>query len=108
LSVTGWQLTFMRSAKNAEFSVPQVWVDQAISYVARLWDPRSGVFSYKIKDGIGMEATRGTAGAGILCLSMAGQHQTPMAIAAGDWLLMHRFNRIHDSRFKGTRFFYGA
>src|SRR6185436_14422115 len=30
LSVTAWHLMFLRSAKNAEFDVPQAWVDEAI------------------------------------------------------------------------------
>jgi len=42
LSVTSWHLMFLRSAKNAEFDVPQADVDEAIAYVRRLWNvPRS-------------------------------------------------------------------
>jgi hypothetical protein len=48
-------------------------------------------------------------GAGILCLSMAGQHQTPMARAAGDWLLRHPFKVFGDLiPGQDDRFFYGA
>ncbi len=46
--------------------------------------------------------------AGILCLSMAGQHQTPMALAAGDWLLAHRVRGFGDLASPGDRFFYGT
>ena len=91
LSVTGWQLMFLRSARNAEFDVPQGSVDEAIAYVRRLWEPSSGAFNYQLSDDIqaGPRISRGMTGAGILCLSMAGQHQTPMARGAGDWLLAH-------------------
>ena len=112
LSVTCWHLMFFRSAKNAEFDVPQADVDEAIAYVRRLWNPGSGAFSY---DSRALEAnsnraadhSRGMVGAGILCLSMAGQHQTPMALAAGDWLLAHRYKRFGDLASTSDRFFYG-
>ena len=113
LSVTCWHLMFLRSAKNAEFDVPQADVDEAIAYVRRLWNPGSGAFSYHTA---GFEAnlsvpakhSRGMVGAGILSLSMAGQHQTPMARSAGDWLLAHRFKGFGDLASTSDRFFYGA
>src|SRR5439155_18077437 len=64
LSVTAWQLMFLRSARNAEFNVPQGYVDEAIGYVRRLWDPSSGGFYYKFAGGRGFGASRGMAGAG--------------------------------------------
>jgi hypothetical protein len=114
LSVTGWYLMFLRSAKNAEFDVPQAYMDEAIAYVRRLWDPVSGVFNYEIQGGVGVRSTRGMVGAGILCLSMAGQHQTPMARAAGDWLVAHPFTAagesggVSNSDLVRERFFYSA
>ena len=47
-------------------------------------------------------------GAGILSLSLGGQHQTPMALAAGDWLLKHPYRRFGDLVSSRDRFFYGA
>jgi hypothetical protein len=108
LSVTGWQLMFFRSAKNAEFEVPQAYMDEAIEYVRRLWDPGSGVFNYELQGGVGVRPTRGMVGAGILCLSMAGQHESLMARAAGDWLLAHPFRVVGESVLERDRFFYGA
>ena len=35
LSVTGWQLMFLRSARNAGFEVPQKSIDHAVKYVQR-------------------------------------------------------------------------
>jgi hypothetical protein len=110
LSVTGWHLMFLRSAKNAEFDVPQSWVDEAITYVRSLWDPATGAFKYELYEntGVGTRISRGMTGAGVLCLSMAGQHQTPMARAAGDWLVAHPFKAFGELVPARDRFFYGA
>jgi len=108
LSVTGWQLMFMRSAKNAEFDVPQVYADEAIAYVRRCWDEKSGLFYYKAQKGVGTKYSRGMVGAGILSLSLAGQHQTPMARAAGDWLLAHPYRRFGEMIGPSDQFFYST
>jgi hypothetical protein len=108
LSVTGWELMFLRSARNAEFDVPQAQMDEAIAYVRRLWDSSTGSFNYELYDAIGPRYSRGMTGAGILCLSMAGQHQTPIALAAGDWLLAHPFKTFGELPTVRDRFFYGA
>ena len=113
LSVTGWHLMFLRSAKNAEFDVPQDDVDEGIAFVRRMWNPTSGAFSYssdRLEAHSYMPAahSRGMVGAGILCLSLAGQHQTPMALAAGDWLLAHPYRGFGDLASTSDRFFYGA
>jgi len=108
LSVTGWQLMFMRSAKNAEFEVPQAYADEAIAYVRRCWDERSGIFYYTTRKGSGAKFSRGMVGAGILSLSLAGQHQTPMARAAGDWLLAHPYRRFGELIGPSDQFFYST
>ncbi len=113
LSVTGWHLMFLRSARNAEFDVPQADVDEAMAYVRRLWNPGSGAFSYDTENLESRSArkvahTRGMVGAGILCLSMSGQHQTPMARAAGDWLLAHPYQGFGHLASSSDRFFYGT
>jgi len=109
LSVTGWQLMFFRSAKNAEFALPEKSVNEAIEYVRRLWDPASAVFYYELFNGAGTRTTRGMTGAGILCLSMAGQHETTMARSAGDWLMAHPY-RFFGEVIPGSddRFFYST
>jgi len=88
--------------------VPQTYVEEAIAYVTRLWDPVRGVFNYEIQGGVGVRPTRGMVGAGILCLSMAGRHQSPMARTAGDWLLAHPFRVVGESVMGRERFFYSA
>jgi hypothetical protein len=108
LSVTAWQLMFLRSAKNAEFDVPEKYMDEGIAFVRRCWDPQTGMFNYSVGGTGGTEASRGTTGAGILSLSMAGQHNTPMARAAGDWLVAHPYGAFGESYGPWDKFYYST
>ncbi len=108
LSVTAWQLMFFRSAKNAEFNVPQEYMDRAIAYVRRCWDPNTGMFYYFATANGGYGASRSMTGAGILSLSMAGQHNTPMALAAGDWLVAHSYGSFGETYGPWDQFFYST
>jgi hypothetical protein len=108
LSITSWQLMFMRSAKNAQFNVPQNYVEEAMAYVHRCFDPQTGMFHYALSGGGGFAASRGMAGAGILSLSLAGQHQTSMAEAAGDWLLAHPYKKFGEVIGSYDKFFYST
>ena len=110
LSVTAWQLMFLRSARNAEFDVPQNYIDEALEYVHRCWNEKLGVFYYAI-DGTGpndIRTGRGMVAAGIVSLALAGQHQTPIELAAGEWLLGHPFRGFGDRIGIADRFFYTA
>jgi hypothetical protein len=110
LSVTAWQLMFLRSARNAEFDVPQNYIDEALEYVRRCWNEKQGVFYYAI-DGNGpndIRTGRGMVAAGIVSLALAGQHQTPMELAAGDWLAGHPLRGVGDRIGIADRFFYTA
>jgi hypothetical protein len=110
LSVTAWQLMFLRSARNAEFSVPQEYIDDGIGFVRRCWDERISMFHYQLEaDGSGGAGlSRGLVGAGILSLSLAGQHQTPIALAAGNWLLAHPYRRFGELVGDYDHFFFSA
>ncbi len=91
LSITSWQLQFLRSAKNAEFDVPQVPIDNAMAYVERCFDPARGTFVYCIVSG--RNTTPAMAGAGIISLSMGGRHNSEPAIRAGEWMARQRFDQ---------------
>lgn len=89
VSVTGWELMFLRSARNAGFDVPEESVNDAVAYIRRAFNKEVGTFEYIIND----EDTRsrGMAGAGILALAHSGLHDSLEAKRAGEWLLEQSF-----------------
>lgn len=93
LSITGWQLMFLRSARNAGFDVPKNAIDDAINYIRRTFDGKAGTFRYAMDPTDGR--TRGMAGAGILALAHAGFHNSTEAQRAGQWLLTHSFDQYN-------------
>jgi hypothetical protein len=95
LSITGWQLMFLRSARNAGFAVPQQRIDEAIAYIRRTFNNEAGTFGYTTGRGDG--GTRAMAGAGVLALAHAGFHNSPEAQRAGKWLLAHNFDDYNSS-----------
>jgi hypothetical protein len=94
LSVTGWELMFLRSARNAGFEVPTENVDDAVAFVRRSFDKRDGIFVYSLRR---PSRTRSMAGAGILALAHAGLHHSEEAQRAGDWLLAHGFDQYNST-----------
>jgi hypothetical protein len=107
LSVTSWQLMFCRSAKNAGFDVPAEWIDEAMAYVIRSFDHQQGIFLYALH-GSDRTYSRGMVAAGTLSLSLGGRHDTPMARAAGNWLLRHPIVNYMDTVGHLDRFHYSA
>ena len=115
LSVTGWQLMFLRSAKGAGFDIQEERIDQAVGYVRRCFQKGQGSFAYKLDKKTNNRTSRGMAGAGILALAHSGLHHTDEAQQAGDWILKSGFQdynapgrlvRDRKSR-EGDRYFYG-
>ena len=68
LSITGWQLMFLRSARNAGFNVPKQPIDDAVGYIRRCYSQQHDVFEYVTGDDD--DRSRAMAGAGILALAM--------------------------------------
>jgi hypothetical protein len=106
LSVTAWHLMFYRSAKNAGFDVPVNYVEEALQFVHRCYDPQSGGFRYSLYTG-GTYITRAMTGAGVLSLFLAGKYDADIEARSGQWLIDHRFSdfrplNTHD------RYFYSA
>jgi hypothetical protein len=95
LSVTGWYLMFLRSARNAGFNVPKQSIDDAVGYVRRVFQKNYGAFGYTV--GTGRSPSRGTAGAGILALGHAGYHNSFEAQRTGQWLLQYSFEVYNDN-----------
>lgn len=108
LSITSWQLMFLRSSRNAGFDVPSQYVDEAMAYVQRCFDGEKGVFLYALY-GENRRSSRAMTGAGILAMSLGGLHDTETAKRAGQWLLRHPFDRFNARVLsEHDRFFYGA
>ncbi len=93
LSLTGWSLMFLRSARNAGFDVPKTSIDDAVDYVRRTFDKREGAFGYTTERGYGY--SRAMAGAGILALAHAGYHNSIEAQTSAKWLLKHSFTNYN-------------
>ncbi len=93
LSLTGWNLMFLRSAKNAGFEVPQQPIDDAVAYIRRCYNSDYGVFEYEISPED--RRSRAMAGAGVLALAHAGFHNSDEARKSGNWILLHHFDRYN-------------
>ena len=107
LSVSAWQLMFLRAARNAEFNVPEQWVNEGMGFVHRTFDVGQRGFVYGLT-GKTRRCSRGTVGAGIVSLALAGEHQSETAKIAGDWILQNSFDRYNDFAFRDDRYHYGA
>ncbi len=93
LSLTGWYLMFLRSAKNAGFDVAQEPIDEAVGYIRRCFKPEYQSFNYTASNED--RRSRGASGAGVLALAHAGHHNSEEALRAGDWILQHNFDRYN-------------
>ncbi len=112
LSITGWMLMSLRSAKNAGFDVDQQAIQDAVEYVRACSVEKSSTFSYIA--GSDKFVTRAMAGAGVLALAHAGYHDSPEAQQAGNWLLREGFPLYNEGRRYGgerdirDRYHYGV
>ena len=102
LSLTSWHLMFLRSARNAGFAIPVEAVDEALAYVERLAQP-DGSFRYGL-DPADRHVTPAMVGAGVVSLSLAGRHHTPVAQASGKQILGYQLHR----KFGEYRYFYNV
>jgi hypothetical protein len=92
VSVTGWYVMFLRSAKNAGFDVPQKYVDEALDFVRRCYDPNKGAFHYSLVPPR-TYYTRGATGAGVLSLFLSGRDDPEIERGVGKWILENDFRR---------------
>jgi hypothetical protein len=93
LSLTGWELMFLRSARNAGFKVAKEPIDNAVAYVRRSFSKKYGTFTYNIAP-IDTRS-RAMAGAAILAMAHAGLHDAAEARLAGEWLLRQKFDQYN-------------
>jgi hypothetical protein len=95
ISVSSWQLMFYRSARNAEFDVPKEFIDDALGYIRRGFDPSQETYVYDFPGGAN-RATCGVAGGAIVSLALGGEHQSEAARHAADWVLQQPFDRYNN------------
>jgi len=94
MSVTGWALMFLRSARNAEFQVPKQYFDEGLDFVERCYIPDpsqhlKGVFCYRPVASSPEEApnlTLANTSSATLSLILGGRHDRPSVAASVRWL----------------------
>ena len=84
LSITGWQLMFLRSARNAGFDVPKERIDQAVSYVENCYlaNENRKVHGYLVGNSKAFVLGR-WPGRESLALAHAGKHELRSSVGIG-------------------------
>jgi len=98
-SCSGWALMALRSAKLNGASVPDSAINDAVAYLKRHQDGKSGGFGYSGTD----DHQKSLTGMGLLCLELSGKHGTPETIKAADFV-MKTFRDLPGDQFE----FYGT
>jgi hypothetical protein len=101
MSVTGWALMFLRSARNAEFNVPKQYFDEGLDFVERCYEKDStqhekGVFRYRPLESdpaANPQITLANTASSMLTLILGGRH-THEGIASGaEWFRSRDYPR---------------
>lgn len=96
LSVSVWQLMALRSAKNDGLPIPSEAIDQAVRYLEMSFtsplnadgQPRESPAGFSYTPGQNRPTFAMTA-AGLLAMQVCGRYDSPLALAAADWLLLN-------------------
>jgi hypothetical protein len=85
MSVTGWQVMALRAARNLGCDVPPESIEQAVDYIKRCQDDRTGGFRYRPSGVLTLACT----GISVLSLELGGkeQHHSQEALRGGAYLL---------------------
>lgn len=107
LSVTGWQLMALRSAKNDGFLVPDEAINDAVTYIKRAYNgsrPARAIdtFSYRIGDN---KSPFSITGVGILSLALCGEQDSAEVRGAAKWLAPIQASPTEKWFFYGTYYF---
>lgn len=82
-SCSGWALMALRSAKLNGAAVPDKAIADAVAYLYRHHNKKTGTFGYTGTDDHKITLT----GMGLLCLELCGEHGKPSTLKAGDFIL---------------------
>ena len=101
MSVTGWALMFLRSARNAEFNVPKQYFDEGLEFVQRCYEPdpaqqEKGVFRYRPLASSPSEAPRvslANTSSAMLTLVLGGRHDFEGVADGARWLRSRDYPR---------------
>ena len=98
MSCSGWALMSLRSARLNGAPVPKQAIKDAVQFVLAHHDAQQGSFGYQ--DGSNYAIT--LTGAGLLCLELCGQHDSPATKKAGRYLM-----NVYEQLPNQARCFYG-
>jgi hypothetical protein len=101
LSVTGWALMFLRSARNAEFNVPKQHFDEGLDFVQRCYEPdlaqhEKGVFRYRPLESAPNESpqiTLANTASAMLTLILGGRHEHAGVAVGIRWFQSREYPR---------------
>lgn len=91
MSVTGWALMFLRSARNAEFNVPKQYFDEGLDFVQLCYEPDpeqhdNGVFRYRPHASqTNPQITLANTASATLTLILGGRHEHEGVETAVRW-----------------------
>lgn len=99
MSVTGWALMFLRSARNAEFNVPKLYFDEGLDFVERCHerDPslhEKGVFRYRPLESEpngNPQITLANTASAMLTLILGGRHQHEGVTQGAAWFRSRQY-----------------
>jgi hypothetical protein len=88
LSLTGWALMALKSARLNGAEIPTENIDKAVKYIKQRNRADQGTFGYQGDS----DHADSLTGAGLLCLELTGHHGEPETIKAAQWILKNHRN----------------
>jgi hypothetical protein len=92
LSLTGWALMSLKSAKLNGAEVPEENINKAVKYILNRHREDTGQFGYQGQN----DHADSLTGAGLLCLELTGHHGHPSTLKAGRWILEGKQNLLNN------------
>jgi len=93
LSISGWNLMALRSARLNGAPVPAEAIEKALGFVERCHNPVTGGFDYQpispSGGGPGSPPSPAMSAVGLLCRELCGRHDDEMNRRCGSYLLQH-------------------
>lgn len=101
MSVTGWALMFLRSARNAEFNVPKQHFDEGLDFVERCYEAdtrlhEKGVFRYRpaaSEPTANPNLSLANTASAMLTLILGGRQDSESVAAGIKWFVTHDYPR---------------